>query len=195
MTSLASGAELSADTFADFVARLRHDCIGQGVSEHCTADAIFVVKSKRYLYGIDTDYTDDLAIHVDDRYWHTIEEYLNDADASTIAMLDQKAIATCRKLAELDHPFTGLSIREQFETIGTLDEHSVYGFAEQRSLVSVHFTQRAAEAFIANRQKDYEHPLQVFVESQNYCDEFNAIKQAIMNGKLIFKDKLTGESA
>jgi hypothetical protein len=37
--TLATGAELNADTWADFVARLKHDCEGDGVRRHYTADA------------------------------------------------------------------------------------------------------------------------------------------------------------
>lgn len=39
--TLASGAPLTAETWADFVARLRHHCRGEGVSRHYTASALF----------------------------------------------------------------------------------------------------------------------------------------------------------
>ena len=46
MSSLAVGAPLTQATFADFVERLRHDCVGDGVRDHWTADAFFVVQHK-----------------------------------------------------------------------------------------------------------------------------------------------------
>jgi hypothetical protein len=46
--SLATGAKLTPETWADFVARLKHDCRSEGVSDHCTADAIFIVQAKRW---------------------------------------------------------------------------------------------------------------------------------------------------
>ena len=56
--SLAHGAPLSTESWADFVARLRHDCVGEGVHDHYTADAIFKVEARVLIYGIDRTYTD-----------------------------------------------------------------------------------------------------------------------------------------
>ena len=57
--TLASGAPLTAETFADLVQRLRHDCIGDGVKDHGTADAIFTVQAKRRITGLDLDNVDN----------------------------------------------------------------------------------------------------------------------------------------
>lgn len=42
--SIASGNKLTPETFADFVQRLKYHCQGEGVSDHCTADAISLLK-------------------------------------------------------------------------------------------------------------------------------------------------------
>ncbi|MGW8466514.1 hypothetical protein [Pseudomonas sp. CLCA07] len=42
--SLATASALDADTWSDVVKRLRHDCVGAGVRDHCTANAIFIVQ-------------------------------------------------------------------------------------------------------------------------------------------------------
>jgi len=47
MNTLATGATLTPETFADFVARLRHDVAGEGVKDHYTADAIFIVQARK----------------------------------------------------------------------------------------------------------------------------------------------------
>src|SRR3990167_8129439 len=54
--TLARGSALDQATFDDFVTRLRHHCRGRGVSDHCTADAIFLVERRELIYGLDTDF-------------------------------------------------------------------------------------------------------------------------------------------
>ncbi len=51
--NLANGHPLTQSTFNDFVERLKHDCAGAGVRDHCTADAIFLVEKHARVYGID----------------------------------------------------------------------------------------------------------------------------------------------
>lgn len=58
--SIATGAPLSKETFDDFVVRLRHDCVGDGVKRHYTADAF--IKRKKHDY-------DELRVYVDSQYW------------------------------------------------------------------------------------------------------------------------------
>ena len=66
--SLATGAKFDAETFADFKNRLHHDCVGEGVEEHCTADALFVVQARRIVSGLDLDYcdSDSTLVYCDD---------------------------------------------------------------------------------------------------------------------------------
>jgi len=47
--------------------------------------------------------------------------------------------------------------------------------------VNSHFTRDAAEAFIRRKQHDYGE-MRVYVESQYYAWEFEAIKEAILDG-------------
>ncbi|MNN59485.1 hypothetical protein D3C81_1746030 [compost metagenome] len=51
--------------------------------------------------------------------------------------------------------------------------------------MSAHFTKDAAEAFIRRKKHDYRHGMRVYVESQYYAWEFNVIKNAILDGRLI----------
>jgi hypothetical protein len=57
--SLATGHDLNAATWADFVQRLRHDCVGPGVHDHCTSCAIFIVEARKTIYGLDMDYAEE----------------------------------------------------------------------------------------------------------------------------------------
>lgn len=69
--SLANGHELNQETFADFVERLRYHCRGKGVSDHCTAEAIFIVQAKRIVSGIDRQYTDKLMVSCEESAWYS----------------------------------------------------------------------------------------------------------------------------
>ena len=179
--SLATGSELTPETFNDFIERLKYHCVGSGVNAHCTANAIFRVEAKKYIYGIDPDYTEQLAIIVEDRSWHSIQEYLDDCDEDEIAGLNAKA--------QEDYSFDFACIAEQYKyaLIAELDNHTVTGWDEQWAHVTSHFTQEAADAFIKRKSHDYRDGLRVYVDAQLYCWEWNAIKEALINGQLVFK--------
>lgn len=180
--TLATGADLTAETFSDFVTRLRHHCRGEGVRDHCTAAAIFTVEARRFVYGISEDYTDKIAIICDDRVWHSLEEYIDDCDADEINSLN------CLAVEQFDNPFTSLSDSDRLEIITQRDDHTVTGWDERWEHVGTHFTKEAAEAFIKRKGHDYPNGLRVYVEAQPYAWEFEAIKEAIMDGRLVFAE-------
>lgn len=180
--TLATGAALTADTFADFLQRLHHHCRGEGVNDHCTADALFIVQARREVTGIDRDYTDQLLVYCDDYTWHSPKSYWDDCDEEAQAELNAKA------QEESGVDFLELGEHDQWDILNDLDDHTVTGWDEQWEYVNAHFTREAAEAFIKRKAHDYRKGLRVYVESQSYCWEFNAIKEALINGKIVFKD-------
>lgn len=182
MQTLATGASLTAVTFADFVARLKHHCQGEGVRDHCTAAAIFTVEARRLIYGIHEDYTDKIAIMYDDRAWHSVAEYIDDCDADTLHAMDVSA------RSQYEAPFTSLTEDDRLEIILQCDGHTITGWDERWEHVGTHFTKEAAEAFIARKGHDYQDGLRVYVEAQPYAWEFEAIKEAIMDGRLTLKE-------
>lgn len=181
-TSLATGAELTAETFADFAQRLRYHCKGEGVSWHYTASAIFLVEARRFIYGIDSAYTDKTAILCDDSAWHSPQEYWDDADEETRSKLDEEA----SKWHEI--PFLECCEENQLEILGDLEDHAVTGWDERWEYVNAHFTKEAAEAFIKRKAHDYRAGLRVYVDAQTYCLEFEAIKEGILSGQIAFVD-------
>lgn len=179
MPSLALGNELNAETWADFVGRLRHDCVGKGVRDHCTADAIFIVKRRQIIYGLDTDYTDQRVVTCDDSEWFSPQEYWDYLDEEERAALN-------RKMQEhADCQFMKASEDDQWEVLGELENHNVTGWSDRWEYVNSHFTKDAAEAFIRRKKHDYPKGLRVYVDAQSYCWEFNAIKEAIIEGRLV----------
>jgi hypothetical protein len=176
--SIAKGAPLTEDTWADFVTRLRHDCVGAGVEEHYTADAIFIVQAKRYIFGIDTDFGGDIAVLYDECYWFSPEDYYKDLDEEGKEDLDTKS------QEEYDCPFLELNGGFQGDLLSELPEHTVTGVREEWEYVNAHFTKDAAEAFIARKKHDYPDGLRVYIDAQVYCWEYNTIKEAILSGKL-----------
>lgn len=187
MNSIARGAELSAETWANFVDRLRHDCIGAGVEDHYTADAIFVVQARQKIFGIDLDYTDKRAVICDDSCWESPQEYW---DAH-----DEYEQSTINKIAmeEHDSNFLDLVHDDQWEILDGLDDHYVTGWDERWEYVSAHLTQGAAESFIARKKHDYPAGLRVYVEAQTYCWEYNTIKEAILDGRIVFQPTRVGD--
>lgn len=66
----------------------------------------------------------------------------------------------------------------------TGDWEKIY-YVDRWEYVCAHLTKEAAEAFIARKGHDYE-GLRVWVDSQYWCWEFNAIIKALLDGKVIF---------
>lgn len=178
--SIATGSELTAETFNDFVQRLRHHVRGEGVNWHHTADALFTVQARRIIYGIDRDYTDKLAVCVEDQSWFSPADYWNDADEETRQTLDRLAGD------EDGRPFLELDAHDQWGILEDLDDHTVTGWDEQWVYVNSHFTKEAAEAFIRRKKHDYRNGMRVYVEAQVYCWEFNAIISGLLDGSISF---------
>jgi hypothetical protein len=176
--SLATGDDLTPDSWADFVARLRHDCVGKGVEDHYTAAAIFIVQARRRFYGIDDDYTDKQCVIFDGTCWHSPEEYWGDLEDDEKRELDEKADD------EFGSAFRSLDERDQWRCLAELPEHTVTGWDETWEYVNSHFTKEAAEAFIRRKKHDYRDGLRVYVDAQTYCWEYNAIKAAILDGRI-----------
>lgn len=186
--SIATGAELSAETYADFVTRLRHHCNGQGVKWHHTACALFTVQRKRIDYGFSPDYAEGLVVCLEDRSWFSPEEYWADLDEDEQEELNRAA------QARDECNFLELDADDQWEVLGELDDHTVTGWNKRWEIVNSHFTKEAAEAFIARKKHDYGE-MRVYVESQYYAWEFEAIKEAIISGRLQYVEPASKELA
>jgi hypothetical protein len=182
--SLAYGATLTNETWADFVARLRHDCVGKLVRDHCTADAIFRVESREIIYGIDRDYTDKQAVICDDSAWFSPQEYWDDLDDEQQSRLN----LVVQKAHECD--FLELDERDQWDLLDEIDDHSVVGWDEKWEHVNSHFTKDAAEAFIERKRHDCRKGIRVYVDAQTHCWEYNTIKEAILQGRIGLTDEL-----
>ncbi len=183
--SLATGHPLNAATWTDFVHRLRYDCNGERVRDHCTADVIFIVEARRIHCGLDMDYTNQRMVHWDsgesDAY--SIKDYWEGLSKYEKSQLNKKmqAWAECQ--------FMKADESDQWYVLSELEGHTVTGWDEQWVYVNAHFTHAAAEAFIKRKKHDYRNGMRVYVESQYYAWEFNAIKQAILDGTLVYTSK------
>ena len=180
--SIATGAELSAATFANFVDRLRHDCIGTRHEEHGTGQPGFYVEEQRFITGIDLEFTDDVAIHCDDSTWFSIEAFMAQVVEDEMAELD--AISK-----RINHsPFEENDLWGQIDCIKELEGHTVTGFMETWETLNFHLTHDAAQHYIDKNHAKHKNKLRIAVESQYRCDEFNTIRRAILDGKLVFKE-------
>lgn len=174
--------QLNAATWTDFVARLRYDVKGKRVDDHCTSCAIFTVENRKMVSGIDLDFDPERMIYCDGDEWFSPAEYWKDCDRQ------QKADLNKRMQAFTESQFIKADIEDQWTVLGELPDHQVIGYAWEWEHVNSHFTHAAAEAFIARKKHDYRE-LRVYVESQYYCWEFEAIKAAILSGELIYQPK------
>lgn len=187
MSDLATGAELTAETFNDFVQRLGHHVRGEGVSWHHTADALFTVQARKIIFGIDRDYTDKLAVAIGDSMYFSPQEYWGAASEESRQQLDAMADGSH------DCPFLEAHADDQWDMLAELDDHTVSGWDDQWEYVNSHFTKEAADAFIARKKHDYRDGMRVYVEAQVYCWEFNAIISGLLDGRITFAAPLPAE--
>lgn len=181
--SIATGADLTAETFSDFVQRLRHHVRGDGVDWHSTADAIFTVQARRIIFGIDRDYTEQWAVYAHESMYFSVLDYWGDQGETQRARLHRLAQehSGCGFLALAEH--------DQWDVLADLPEHTVSGWDERWDIVNSHFTKEAAEAFIRRKKHDYRDGLRIYVEAQVYCWEFNTIINGLLNGQIVFKEQ------
>lgn len=180
--SIARGDKLTPDTWNEFVSRLRHDCIGKGVENHYTADAIFIVQVRKIICGLDMDFTNKKMVFCDDQQWFSVQEYWDDLEDNEKDGLNSKSVEMHGEI------FPDLSEFWQWDMLSELDNHTVTGWDETWEYVNSHFTNDAAEAFILRKKHDYKNGLRVYVDAQSYCYEFNIIKQAIIDGRITLID-------
>lgn len=183
--SLATGHHLDAATWADFVQRLRYDCKGKRVHDHCTADAVFIVEARRIVAGLDMDYTDKRLVCWDsgESVAYSVKEYWDGLSSYEKSQLNKKmqTWSECQ--------FMKADESDQWYVLGELEDHTVTGWDDRWEYVNAHFTKDAAEAFIRRKKHDYGKGMRVYVESQYYAWEFNAIKDAILDGTLTYTPK------
>lgn len=173
--SLATGAPMTAETWHDFVERLRHDCNGAGVERHHTADAVFVVE-KRVWQAVPEEISDILRVHTDG-FDETILNFFMGLEPDQRAALNSAA----------NGRFVALSSDEQAELVEKFHPDSTPYYAEERwEFVCQHFTRDAADAFIKRKSHDYRNGLRVYVDASTYSWELNTIKAAILSGHIGF---------
>lgn len=179
--SLANGDLLNAETFANFVERLKHDCHGPRFIEHGTGQVIFHVEEKSVVTGIDRELTENAAILKDDQIWLDLDSFLRDACKEDMDRFEA--------LSKHFHKssFNDQDKDEKLDIIEQIEGYSVSGFHQLWKTINVHFTHDAAQSYIDKNSSKHKMELRIAEENQYRCDEFNAIKNAILQGKLVYE--------
>lgn len=172
--------ELTKEAYEDFMKRLHFHNKGQGKDDHITAEPIFIVQRLNRVYGLDSEYSDK-SIIVDTKdtesHWDDIVDLFASLDKEQISDILKKA--DCGSKDE----FLETGDWEQYNHLENSGYERVF-YVEQQEYVNSHFTKEAADAFIERKKHDYPLGLRVYVESQNYCWEWNMIVQGLLSGDI-----------
>lgn len=179
--SIADGAKLTPETFADFIERLKYHHRGEGVNRHATADPIFMVQKQATIYGLADEYCEAKIVHFEECEWNSPQEYWDDAEDDKRDELNGMA----NDMWEKD--FLDCEESEQWDFLADLDNHTVCGTRKEWQNINAHLTREAAEAFIHRKQHDYP-PLRVYVESMYFGWEYQEIIKALCDGRLVLAD-------
>ena len=173
-TTLAQGAELAPETWADFVARLRHDCVGEGVRDHHTADAVFLVQ-QAVEQLVPEGYAGAPVIFDGCEHSEPVPDFYEGCCDETKAKLDKAC----------DGSFMDSDEYEQEQALKEcLPDYSLLYVTTRWETLNQHFTKAAAEAFIKRKKHDYRKGLRIYVDASTYSWELNTIKAAILSGRL-----------
>ena len=179
--SLATGAPLDAETFADFKARLRYDRVGNGVNAHFTAKAVFDVQEKYLVVWLDGNDSEGNAVVFDGGVWTSPADYWNQAEEGARDELTE--IAKTEFYGEAGFLF--LDECDQWIALSKMKDHIVTHYKYEWRHVSSHMTNDAAKAFVGRKKHDYQE-LRVCVNSGYYSWEMNTLIDAFLDGSLGF---------
>jgi hypothetical protein len=161
--------ELTKDNYIDFVKRLKYHVNGEGVNDHCTSNAIFIVQTYRLIGGIDLDYDPS-------HYW-------TDSDHES-EWTDEEFAAELAEFVEDGGTHDDFDLK--LDRLVTQDNVILFqkiGYHESWEYVNAHLTREAAEAFIKRKSHDHRR-LRIYVDSQYWCWEFNAIIEGMISGEI-----------
>ncbi|WP_268063439.1 hypothetical protein [Citrobacter sp. W9] len=139
--SIADGAKLTTETFADFVERLKYHHRGDGVNRHATADPIFMVQKQVTIYGLAEEYGEAKIVHFDECEWNSPKEYWDDAED------DKRDELNCMANDMWEKDFLDCEESEQWDFLADLDNHTVCGTRKEWQHVNAHLTREAAECY------------------------------------------------
>jgi len=178
--TLANGAPISKETWDDFVKRLHHDIKGEGVRDHYTADAVFLVQ-KRVWLTVPEGCGDCLRV-VTDGHDEALDSFIKDLEPEVLASLNEA----------VDGVFAEACSYEMAEALAkVLPDSTLYHSVVDWETVNQHFTKDAAEAFIKRKGHDYREGLRVYVDCSCYSWELNTLKEAILSGQIGFIEQPT----
>jgi hypothetical protein len=174
------------DSFRDRLRRLHR---GDGVSEHGTANPTCAVRHKVRIVGVDAEYAEE-TVYIDldnaNEVYGTIDEFLENLDSDQITALNHLSVSMfdcgIKDLCEYDLMRVinrkGYSLKE-------------VGYIDRWEIVNVHFTAEGAQAFIDRQRHNYNGELGIWINSSIWCDEFNSVIQAILDGQVQFNENYT----
>ncbi|PIJ43284.1 hypothetical protein [Tatumella sp. OPLPL6] len=172
--SIAAGGPLNNETFKDFIQRLRHDVAGERVYDHCTSNAVFIVKRARPVLPSKVIYDKNHEHH-----WYSPTEYWDSLSQEERVAVNDASFKSRKE------PYQLLPDSEQWDFLAELDYLNVYTYREEWEYVGSHLTYAAAEAFIKRKGHDYPNGLRIFTDSRVWCPEFTTIVDALLAGQLV----------
>lgn len=162
--------ELTKENFNDFIGRLKFQNRGKGVDHHCTANPIFIVQSRERITGIDLSFDPETYWTDEDSECEWTKEEFNEQLAEYVADGGE-------------HEDFDIDIDEEVMR-GQVVIFRKLGYCENWEYVCAHLTRGAAEAFIKRKKHDHR-KLRIYVDSQYWCWEFNAIIKGLLDGEII----------
>ena len=172
-TSLAQGGELNEATWADFVSRLRHQTAGAGVKSHCTSEAVFLVQKK--VQRLAPEGCGEQVAIFDGERSKSVELFFAGCSDEVQQQLNEYCDGN---FIQAHNSLKSAAIEEH------MSDYSLLHVTDEWETVNQHFTREAAQAFIDRKQHDYG-ILRIDVDSSYFCWEINAIRGAILSGRLI----------
>ena len=153
---LARTGHLTKQNFADFKSRLWESCEGSGVSQHSTANALFLVQRRVTTWGLTEDYAQHWGVVENGRAFDSLASFYESNCEEKRASLDGAARHIYGK------QFTALA-HDNAADLLERREVEVVGYRYSWAFVSAHFTPEAAQLYIAKNAFNFDEPMRMYV--------------------------------
>ena len=181
----------------DFL-HLKHELIKHHrkcIDNDCTADPVFVVKTKQVEWGYEEEYAEVHALYYDCETYESVEDFLYGYDPSDLVTMCKGTEKSPDDLLEMDikdfRDFLEYEIVDEWYKENLSPEvymiHGNYKWVTHNMFL----TRESAEEYVERRCSGLDNPdVNIWVESwwRNY--EMKNLLKAIMDGKLVWNEEI-----
>lgn len=153
-----------------------------------TCNPIFLVRVNKIDWGYEEEYAEHHAIHFDESYWYSGDEFWKDHDLDDPEELEY-FLQDCHGSKDVFKTkcktWSALDLGHWLECSFKCHEYCMYHGNDRWEIINWFLTREEAEAFVKSKGGDPE--INIYVDSLYRSNQFKGLLDAIIDGKLTWK--------